>query len=227
MVFVIAAVVLFNVVVRDRLGDKKLDVTQNQSNSLAPQTERLLKDLDKPVTVTVWYGQSATEMAAGYKLLQQYHDVNSKLTVKQISVVDDPATARKLGLQQDSVVFEYPGRPPEVTTDVTEAGLDTSLIRLSTGKSPKVYFLTGHGEGSISAQAQTNNSYRLLKQSLDKQGITTAALNLLTGSSGTGNLKPGQNRRPCPRRRRLRPAARAGRYRHPGEVPSPSLRPET
>jgi hypothetical protein len=222
VVFVIGAVVLLNVVVRDRLGDKKVDVTQNQANSLAPQTERILKDLDKPVTVTVWYGQSATEMANAYKLLQRYHDVNSKLAVKQKSVLDDPATARKLGLQQDSVVFEYPGRPPELTTDVTEAGLDTSLIRLSTGKTPKVYFLTGHGEGSITAQAQNNNSYRLLKQSLDKQGITTAELNLATGSAGTGTLQPGQNlASPAPAAPAAPSAPAPADTASPGASPSP------
>jgi ABC-type uncharacterized transport system involved in gliding motility auxiliary subunit len=192
VLLVIGAVFLLNIIVRDRLGDKQLDVTKNKTNSLAPQTQTILKGLDQPVTVTVWYGSNASEMTTAYQLLQQYHKVNGKLSVKQQSVVDDPTTARRLGLQQDSVVFEYPGRQPQITTDATEAGLDTSLIRLSTGKAPKVYFVTGHGEGNIIAQSQTANSYTLLKQSLDKQGVTTAQLNLLTGSGSGGTVQPGQ-----------------------------------
>ena len=106
--------------------------------------------------------------------------------------MDDPTTARKLGLQQASVVFEYPNRQPQVVTDFTEAGLDTGLIRLSTGKAPKVYFITGHGEGDINAQSQSATSFARLNASLATQGITTAQLNLLTGSGSGGTVQPGQ-----------------------------------
>ncbi len=192
VILVIGAVFLLNVVVRDRLGDKQVDVTKNRVNSLAPQTETIVKGLDNDVTVTAWWNQSPAETQTAYDLLQRMHNLNHRLVVKQKSLVDDPTTARKLGLQQASVVFEYPNRQPQVATDLTEAGLDTAMIRLSTGKTPKVYFLTGHGEGPIGSQAQGATSYFRLKNSLATQGITAAQLNLLTGS-GSGTIgTPGQ-----------------------------------
>ena len=189
VILVVAAIFLLNVVVRDRLADKQIDVTKDRVNSLAAQTEQVLRSIDKPITATVWYNQSVTETAAAYDLLQRYHDVNNKLTVKRESAVTNPVAYRAAQLQSpDSIVFEYPGRPPEVTTDVTEGGLTTTLLRVSTGKSPKVYFLVGHGEGSTTrAGSQTQNSYTTLKASLDKQGMRTAELNLLAGT--TGNLQ--------------------------------------
>lgn len=192
VILVIGAVFLLNIVVRDRLGDKQIDVTQGQVNSLAPQTETVVKGLDQPVTATAWFNQSPSETQAAFDLLNRMHNINSKLSVKQTSIVDDPTTARKLGLQQASVVFEYPNRAPQVVTDFTESGLDTGLIRLSTGKAPKVYFLTGHGEGDINAQSQSATSYAMLNKSLATQGITTAQLNLLTGSGSGGTVQPGQ-----------------------------------
>lgn len=193
VLLVVGAVFLLNVVVRDRLGDKQIDVTKDRVNSLAPQTETVVKGLDNDVTVTVWWNQSPSETQTAYDLLQRMHNLNHKLVVKQKSLIDDPTTATKLGLQQASVVFEYPNRQPQVATDLTEAGLDTALIRLSTGKTPKVYFVTGHGEGQVTAsQAQNATSYSRLVSSLATQGITTAQLNLLTGS-GSGSLGgPGQ-----------------------------------
>ncbi|MEA2646435.1 MAG: gliding motility-associatede transport system auxiliary component [Chloroflexota bacterium] len=186
VVLVVAAIFLLNVVVRDRLADKQIDVTKDRVNSLAPQTEQVVKSLDQPVTATVWYGNSVSETAAAYDLLQRYHNINSRLTVKRESAVLNPVAFRTAQLQSpDSIVFEYPGRPPEVTTDVTEAGLTTTLLRVSTGKSPKVYFLVGHGEGSTTrAGSQTQNSYTTLKTLLDKQGMRTAELNLLAGTGG-------------------------------------------
>ncbi|MDP9325102.1 MAG: Gldg family protein [Candidatus Dormibacteraeota bacterium] len=195
VLLVLGAVFLLNVVVRDRLGDKHIDVTKDRVNSLAPQTETVVKGLDNEVTATVWWNQSPSETQTAYDLLQRMHNVNHKLVVKQKSLVDDPATARKLALQQSSVVFEYPNRQPQVATDMTEAGLDTALIRLSTGRSPKVYFLTGHGEGPIQAAAQGASggiNYSRLASSLATQGITTAQLNLLTGSGSGGTVQPGQ-----------------------------------
>ncbi|MFY9616308.1 MAG: Gldg family protein [Candidatus Dormiibacterota bacterium] len=196
VLLVLGAVFLLNVVVRDRLGDKQIDVTKDQVNSLAPQTDTVVKGLDNEVTATVWWNQSPTETQTAYDLLQRMHNVNHKLVVKQKSLVDDPSTARTLGLQQASVVFEYPNRQPQVATDLTEAGLDTAMIRLSTGRSPKVYFLTGHGEGPIQAAqgqgATGGNTYSRLASSLATQGMTTAQLNLLTGSGSGGTVQPGQ-----------------------------------
>jgi hypothetical protein len=190
-VLVVGAVVLLNMVVRDRLADTKLDLSKGHVNTLAPQTVQVLKSLDAPVEVTVWYGQQASEQDTAYNLLKQYHNVNSNLIVNRYSVYDRPKVAQDQKVTQaDSVVFVYKNRAPEVTTATTEQEFTTSLLRLATGKSPKAYFLTGHGEGSIAAASQSGNSFTALKGALDKQGITSLTLNLAAGSGATG-VTPG------------------------------------
>jgi len=184
-VLVVAAVVLLNMVVRDRLSDAKLDVTKGKVNTLAPQTISVLKSLDSQVQVTVWYGQQASEMDTAYNLLTQYHNINSFLVVQRYSVLDRPQLAQQQKVTSaDSVVFTYKTRAPQVTTGTTEQDFTTALLRLSTGRSPKVYFLTGHGEGDINNPSQSGTSFTSLKGLLDKQGITSASLSLATGSGG-------------------------------------------
>ncbi|MEA2683303.1 MAG: gliding motility-associatede transport system auxiliary component [Chloroflexota bacterium] len=191
VLLVIAAVVLVNVFVRDKLADKQWDLTKGSVNSLAPQTVQIVKSLDKPVTATLWSSQSNTEMQAAYDLLQRYRALNGKITINRYTVLERPTLARSQKIQQaGSVVFESAGHPSEVTTDASEQGLDTVLSRLSTGRSPKAYFLTGHGEPDTAAQSQSGNSITVLAGALQKQGITVAKLNLSAGGGG-GTLAPG------------------------------------
>lgn len=191
VLLVVASVVLLNVFVRDKLADKQWDLTRGQVNSLAPQTEQIVKALDKPVTATIWSNQSNSEMQTAYDLLQRYRALNGKLVIQRYTVLDRPTLARQQKiLQSGSVVFESLGHPSEVTTDVTEQGLDTVLSRLATGRSPKAYFLTGHGEPDTQTQSQSGSSITLLVQALQKQGITVATLNLSAGAGG-GTVVPG------------------------------------
>ena len=188
-VLVVAAVILINLVVRDRLANAKVDVTKGKVNTLAPQTITVLNSLDQPVTATVWYAQQASEMDTAFNLLKQYHNINSRLTVQRFSTLERPDLLAKQKATAGSVVFEYQNRAPQITTVATEQDFTTSLLRLSTGKSPKAYFLTGHGEGDITTISQSGSSFTALKQLLDKQGITATSLNLAAGAGGT--LNPG------------------------------------
>src|SRR5258708_4308013 len=128
-VLVVAAVVLLNMVVRDRLSDAKLDVTKGKVNTLAPQTISVLKSLDSQVQVTVWYGQQASEMDTAYNLLTQYHNINSFLVVQRYSVLDRPQLAQQQKVTSaDSVVFTYKTRAPQVTAGTTEHDFTTALL---------------------------------------------------------------------------------------------------
>ena len=192
VLLVLGAVLLLNVVARDKLSDKQVDLTKNHVNSLAPQTETIVKSIDKPLTATIWSQSSVAENQAAADLLQRYRALNGKLTIHNYTNLDHPLLAQQQKVTQSgSVVFEVDGRPNQLTTDLTEQGFDTALLRLSTGKSPKAYFLTGHGELDIATQSQTGNSATVLVAALRKQGITVSALNLASGGGGAGTVAPG------------------------------------
>jgi hypothetical protein len=184
VLLVLAAVLLLNVFVRDKLADKQLDLTRNRVNSLAAQTETIVRGLPKPVTATIWSNSSVSENQASFDLLQRYHALNPNLTVRSYALVDRPTLFQQQKIQQPgSVIFEVSGRPAEITTDLSEQGFDTALLRLSTGKSPKAYFLTGHGELDTTTPSGNGASATLLSQALQKQGITVAQLNLSSGAA--------------------------------------------
>ena len=191
VLLVLAAIVLLNVFARDKLGDKQLDLTKNRVNSLAPQTSQIVSGLAKPVVATVWSSQTVTENQAAFQLLQRYHQMNGRLTVQNYTVLDHPQLAQQEKIQQaGSVVFQQQGHPDVITTDLTEQGFDSVLVQLVTGRSPRVYFLTGHGEPGTQAASQSGNSVTVLAAALQKQGILVGTLNLASGGGG-GAVAPG------------------------------------
>ena len=191
VLLVIAAVVLLNVFARDKLADKQVDLTKNQVNSLSPQTIQIAKGISKPVVATVWSSQSTTENTTAFQLLQRYHALNGKLTVLSYTNLDHPTLAAQEKITQaGSVVFQQQGHPDVITTDLSEQGFDSVLVQLVTGRSPKVYFLTGHGEPDTQTASQTGASVTTLVTALQKQGITVGTLNLSAGSAGAPSPSP-------------------------------------
>jgi len=191
VLLVLAAIVLLNVFARDKLADKQLDLTKNKVNSLAPQTGQIVGGINKPIVATIWSSQTTTENQAAFQLLQRYHQMNGRLTVQNYTVLDHPQLAQQEKIQQaGSVVFQQTGHPDVITTDLTEQGFDSVLVQLVTGRSPRVYFLTGHGEPDIQAASQTGNSVTVLAAALQKQGIVVGRLNLAAGGGG-GAVAPG------------------------------------
>lgn len=191
VLLVVAAIILLNVFARDKLADKQIDLTRNQVNSLAPQTVQIAREINKPVVATVWSNQSTTENQAAFQLLQRYHALNGRLTVQNYTVLDHPQLAQQEKIQQaGSVVFQQQGHPDVIATDLTEQGFDSVLVQLVTGRSPRVYFLTGHGEPDSQTADQAGNSVTVLAAALQKQGLVVARLNLAAGGGG-GAVAPG------------------------------------
>ncbi|HEV1997493.1 MAG TPA: hypothetical protein VGR61_05105, partial [Candidatus Dormibacteraeota bacterium] len=191
VLLVLAAIVLLNVFARDKLGDKQLDLTKNRVNSLAPQTGQIIREINNPISATIWSSQATTENQASFQLLQRYHQLNGKLTVQSYTALDHPRLAQQERIQQPgSVIFQQAGHPDVVTTDLTEQGFDSVLVQFVTGRTPKVYFLTGHGEPDTQAASQSGNSATVLVGALQKQGIAVGRLNLAAGGGG-GTVAPG------------------------------------
>ena len=196
---VIAAVVILNLVVKDRLSDKTLDLSKGHVNTLAAQTIQLIDQVKQPLTVTVWYTQSPSEVATTVGLLRRYHDLNSNIRVQSYGLVDHPTLAQQQHISQgNSVVFEFSGRSPEVTTESTEQAIDTTLLRLISGGTRKAYFLQGHGEGVTDASTTTSRTYAALKDALTKQGVVVQSLNLLTGGTAAPSPTPSAAGSPAP-----------------------------
>jgi ABC-type uncharacterized transport system involved in gliding motility auxiliary subunit len=147
---------------------KRFDVTKLSQFTLTEQTKDVLTKLDKPVKALCFFVPSKDTYGittyAEY-LLKEYMHYSDRISYEIIDPDESPERARKYGIfQYQSVVFEYgdnqrmvyPSQIINFDTDGNVQSIEaehafTSAILEVTGVvQKKVYFLTGHGEASLS-----------------------------------------------------------------------------
>jgi gliding motility-associatede transport system auxiliary component len=125
---------------------KRWDLTELGQYSLSEQTKQLLRSLQKPLTMKVFYKSGEGQLERFRDQLGEYTYTSSNVSVEYIDPEEDPMKAKALDVQAyGTIVMEYEGKV-ERTTSTDEAGLANALKRLLEGKAKKIYFLQGHGE---------------------------------------------------------------------------------
>lgn len=153
----------------------KLDLTSQSLFSLSDQTRRIVKSIDKDVTLYL-LATSGYEDASIMRLLERYEDLNSHITVQTVDPSEKPTfldgyELSVTELYENSVIVDAGDRYRLVGYDdiyVTDYQMDyysynystshsfdgenalTNAIHYVTNESlPKVYALTGHGESEL------------------------------------------------------------------------------
>ena len=133
----------------------RIDVTATRVFTLAPQTVQVLETLDSPVRANAFFAPSGRGTAFARQqtedLLNELARLSDRFTYRFI----DPELNRSLAVRYDvkdypSIVFEdvVEGRLQTVNT-FTEQHFVTGILIATGEQQKKIYFLTGHGEASV------------------------------------------------------------------------------
>ncbi len=152
------------------------DFSETKRFTLAPQTARLLRDLPRPVKVTVFSGDQGPARGAYKDLFDSYKAHTSKLTVEYVDPEKKPGAARQYGLTRPDTAVLESGKQETRITSATEQELTNALIRVTKDEKKTLYFLTGHGEHLL--EDSDKSGYSFLKEALERQGYTTRPLSL-------------------------------------------------
>lgn len=132
------------------------DFTAGQQNSLSPQSIRVAREIDKPVTVygffTTQSGSPADQQTAD-NLLKEYAKYSSKLTIKYVDPYVYPAQANQYGITRIGAVVFDNGTRHETASANTEEGFTQALLALKSNvkktvallNTPSVLDFTGTG----------------------------------------------------------------------------------
>ncbi|HEY2433806.1 MAG TPA: Gldg family protein [Vicinamibacterales bacterium] len=124
--------------------NRRWDLTGSKQFSLSDQTKKVLADLKSPVHVQVF--ARSDDFQRYRDRLDQYTYQSKQLSVEYIDPEKRPGVAQQLGVTTlGTVVFEYQSRNEKSTSD-SEQDLTNALVKVITGRTPKVYFTSGHGE---------------------------------------------------------------------------------
>ncbi len=153
------------------------DLSENQNFSLAPQTHRVLRNLARAVTVTVFTREKDPGYQAYKERLDSYRQASSKISVEFVDPERQPKVAQQYGVTRtDTAIFESAGQTVRVTVP-SEVELTGALIRVSQDSKKRVLFLEGHGEPSLDDRERTG--LFAAREILIKQGYDVGTLSLL------------------------------------------------
>ena len=153
------------------------DLSENQNFSLAPQTHRVLRNLPREVTITVFTREKDPGYQAYKERLDSYRQASSKISVEFVDPERQPKIAQQYGISRtDTAIFESAGQTVRVTAP-SEVELTGALIRVSQDSKKRVLFLEGHGEPSLDDRERTG--LFAAREILIKQGYDVGTLSLL------------------------------------------------
>lgn len=159
--------------------DYRLDMTFNQQNALHPSSEKIVKQLTGPLTVTAFTRGNPKVKKLIERLLDKYRQhVDINLTFK------NPDTAVDLVKQYDitrdgELIIDYQSRQAHVA-DLSETSITRAIYRAFAETEKTVLFVTGHGE-------------RALGNALFDYGALVEKLQAKDFQVGTVDLNLGQN----------------------------------
>jgi ABC-type uncharacterized transport system involved in gliding motility auxiliary subunit len=175
---VLAILIGVNWVVTRR--DKRWDLTAAASYTLSDQTVKVVRNLKTPVKVLVF------DVPNGFQRfrdsLAMYTAASPNIQVEYVDMDREPARAREYAIvAPGTVVMEYDGRREKVMSD-REQELTNTLIKVTTGRQVKAYFVQGHGERSTTGNDRLG--YASVVDALKRDNYTVDTVVLAQSQAG-------------------------------------------
>lgn len=146
----------------------RLDLSETQRFSLAPQTFKVLGELKHDVTIRVFAHERSPGFGAYRDLLDAYTHISTHLLVTFIDPEKEPQLAKEFDITKiDTAVFQSGTQTIQVTKP-SEANLTSAIIRVSKDEKKRIVFLEGHGERR--SKDTENGGLSFLQERLETQG---------------------------------------------------------
>jgi len=168
----IAIVVLANWFV-DR-HDQRWDLTPNQKYSLSDQSKKLLKGLDRDVSIYVF--DRERNFREQRDLLGNYSAASPKVKLLYLDPDRQPSLARQFTVRNYGTIVVASGDRHYEAPGANEEGITNALIRVLKGQKT-VYFIQGHGERDLESSERTG--YERVKKQFENENYQVKTLVLL------------------------------------------------
>lgn len=166
----------------------RFDLTRNRSNTLSPQTVKILREKVKgPLHVTYYYasGRGGGLPPEVQRLLRNYEGNSRHVRVEFVDVIANLQRARTDGVFGGvTTIIKYPKIPNAVdrlTAIPDESTITGSVLKLTSSRKKRIYFMQGHGERSLTGFDE--DALSNAKSALEKLNYMVESLPLLQKDS--------------------------------------------
>lgn len=186
--YLLLAVVIVAVAILSNRYTVQSDWTANHRHTLSPATVELLSSLDTPVTIELFISPGHQYQSAAENLLNRYQQHSKQLVVHYIDPASRPQRVRELAIQQQAEMVVTGQQGKQHVFDLSEQSLSNAIIKVSRSKTPKLIFISGHGERDIVGDA----SYDMAqwRNQLTVTGVETQTLEI---TEAIGQIGPEDN----------------------------------
>lgn len=187
LVAIIIAIFIAINLVMQKLELTPLDFTQEKLYTLTDESKERVKDINKDVNI---YFVGYTDDDSTVDLAKQYHKANEKIIAEAVDINNRPDLANKYGIESgtEGIIVECGEKSKVLTANdlvtydtttyqtisIAEEKLTSSIVSVTSDKVPKVYFLEGYSEFSLSQNMNYLNMY------LENEINEIDTLNILT-----------------------------------------------
>jgi ABC-type uncharacterized transport system involved in gliding motility auxiliary subunit len=130
----------------------RVDVTENQIFTLAPESRQVVQNLAAPAEVVIF---DTLPNPQDQQLLNSYQRAGDQFSYSYVNPYNDPRKAQSFGVTQAGMVFLDTGEDPRLLQTVgpderlSERVITNALSQTTNGQSLTVYFTQGHREFPI------------------------------------------------------------------------------
>lgn len=131
------------------------DITQGNRNTLTEGSKNVLKQMQGPVTMTVFASKDNTANGETFRrdmsnFIARYQRTKPDIKVEFVSPAEEPKLTQDAGIKvEGEVVVEYNKRTEHILPPFAEQEMTNLLVRLSRSNQRPVMYLDGHGERNL------------------------------------------------------------------------------
>lgn len=172
LVLMIIAVFVGINLLMEKLELTPIDLSQEKLYSLTEESKEKVKNIDKDVNIYfIGYGEDDSTL----DLAKQYKKANKKIVAEAVDINERPDLANKYGIESgtEGIIVECEEKSKVLTAQdlvqydmstyetisIAEEKLTSSILSVSSNKVPKIYFLEGYSDFSLSKNMMYLNVY--------------------------------------------------------------------
>ena len=157
---------------------QRLDLTEDRDHSLRPETVLLLSELSEPVSIMGFYTPDRSGSRDSIRpILDEYSRLSDGLiTYEFVDPRSNPLAADTYGITRDGSLAVVLGDGQHVIEIPNEIAITSAIVRLSNPDNRTAYFLTGHGEHSLTNAGESGLAQFV--QALESKSYGVETLNL-------------------------------------------------
>jgi ABC-type uncharacterized transport system involved in gliding motility auxiliary subunit len=155
--------------------NKSVDTTTNKRYTLSDQTQKVVKNLKKPVNV--YYFDKSDSYDRARDTFDRYANLSPNFKVSYVDPDKKPDVARVEGMQAFGDIVLDSGEKKEKAKSLTEEELTGALIRVLKSGTRSACFVGGEGEHTTEDPGR--EGYSLFKDILEKSNYKTSTISLI------------------------------------------------